>query len=51
MFGQDVQDLCKLEDTMIHLPEGVSITAPRSWSSVGKRWEYEGGCWFKDTLS
>lgn len=51
MFGQDVQDLCKLEDTVIHPPEEVSMTAPRSWSGVRKRREYGGGRWFKDTLS
>lgn len=51
MFGEDVQDLCKLEDTVIHPPEEVTMTAPKSWSSVGKRWEYGGGCWLKDTLS
>lgn len=50
MFGQDVQDLCKLEDTVIHPPEEVSMTAPSSWSSVGKRQEYGGGRWLKDTL-
>lgn len=51
MFGQDVQDLCKLEDTMIHPPEEVSMTAPRSWSSVEKRRENGGGRWLKGTLS